>query len=84
MECLTRSALADDVTKTDMIFTVYNGTYKDDGKPKPSTKSWAQPVRELKHLLKKRCNLKWALVFCPYRLTDGLKEFSSGGEHKGW
>ena len=23
-------------------------------------------------------------MFCPYRWTDGLKEFYSGGAHKGW
>ena len=41
-----------------------------DGKPEPSIKSWAQPVGALKDLLKNRCNLKVALVFCPYHLPN--------------
>ena len=38
----------------------------------------------LNDLLKNRCNLKLELVFCPYHWTYVLKEFSSGGAHKGW
>ena len=57
---------------------------KDDGKTEPSIRSWAQPVVSLKDLLKNRCNLKGALVFCTYRWKNGQKEFSSGSPHKVW
>ena len=30
-----------------------------------------------------RCNLKGALVFCPYLWPYAMKEFSSRGSHKG-
>ena len=33
---------------------------------------------------KNRCNLKGALIFCPYIWPNGLKYFFSGSAHKQW
>ena len=33
---------------------------------------------------KKRYNPKGELMFCTYRCSYGLKQFSSGSENKGW
>ena len=33
---------------------------------------------------KNRCNLKGALIFCPYIWPNGLKYFFSGSAHKEW
>ena len=57
---------------------------KDDGNTDPSIKSWSQPVGSLKDIPTNICNLRMALVLCPYRWTKVLKEFSSGSAHKEW
>ena len=82
-ECLTRPALEVEVSGFDWIIALCTRNKKDDGDPDPSIHSWAQQVGSLKELLKKRCNLKWALVLCPYIWPNGLKGFSSGTAHKG-
>ena len=44
--------------------------------PNIGIKSWVQPVKALRDLLKS-CNLKGSLVSFPYRWPDGVKAFSS-------
>ena len=73
VEWLTRLAPEDEVPNIDRIIVVFPGIKKDNGKPEPSIKSWAQPVGSLKDPLKKRCNIKGALVLCPYRWPNRLK-----------
>ena len=73
MEWLTRPDTEDELHNIDWLITVFTGNKKDDGNPEPSINSWEQPVGALNDHLKKKCNLKGALVLCPYRLTNGLK-----------
>ena len=82
MEWPTRPAPEDKVSNIDWLISLFTGNKKYDGKPDPSIKSWAQPVRALQDIMKKRCSLKGALVFCPYLSPNGLKEFSSGRKNK--
>ena len=84
LECRTSPYPEDEVPNIDGIIAVFTGNKKYVGNPDPSIKSWAQPVGALKDLLKNRYNLKGALVFCPYCLTNGMKEFSSGSKNKEW
>ena len=66
VEWITRPAPEDEVPTIDWLIAVFPRSKKDDGNPDPITKSWENPVVELKDSMKKRCNLKGALVFCPY------------------
>ena len=73
VEWLTRPAPEDEVPNIDWLIAVFPGRKKDDRKPDPSIKSWSKPVGALKDILKNRCNLKGAFVFCPYCWPNGLK-----------
>ena len=73
MEWLTSPAPEYEVPNTDWIIIVFPRNRKDDGKPDPSINSWLQPVIALKDFLRKICNLKGELVFCPYHWPNGLK-----------
>ena len=52
-----------EVPKIDWIIAVLPGTKKNDGRPYPYIKSWAHPVKALRYLLKKSCNLRVSLMF---------------------
>ena len=82
LEWFPRLSPEDEVPNIDWLIAVFSGNKNYDGNPDPSIKSWAHPVGELKELMKKRCNLKGALVFCTYHWPNGLKAFSSGSAHK--
>ena len=73
MEWLYRPDPEYEVPNIYWLISVFTGNKKGDGKPDPSIKSWAQPVGALKDILKNVFNLKGALVFCTYRLSNGLK-----------
>ena len=84
VDWLTRSSPEDEPPNNDRIIEVFTVNKKDYGKPDPNIKSWEQPVGALNDLLKKRCKLKGALVFYPYRWKNAVREFSSDSTHKGW
>ena len=64
-EWLTRPDPEDEAPKIDWLISLFPGRKNDDGNPDPIIKSWAKPGGALKDHLKKRCNQKMALVFCP-------------------
>ena len=73
VEWLTSPDPEYEVPNVDWIIALFPGSKKYDEKPNPSIKSWGKPVFSLKYFLKNRCNLKEVLVFCHYRLKNGMK-----------
>ena len=73
---LTNPSSGEEITNTNWLIVVFPVTKKNDGRPDPDIKSWAQPVKALRNLLKKSFNLKGSLVFFSYYYPDGLTEFS--------
>ena len=73
-----------EVPNIDWLIAVFTGNKQDDGNTGPSIKSWAKKAGTLKYILKYIRNIKGALVFCPYRWPNELKEFSSSSAHKEW
>ena len=82
---LTNPSSGEEVPNINFLIEVFPGTKKYDGRPDPDIKSWAQPVKALRDLRKKKCNLRGSLLFPPYLWPDGLKEFSGSSHiHRGW
>ena len=73
VEWLTSPDPEYEVPNVDWIIALFPGSKKYDEKPNPSIKSWGKPVGAPKDLVKNRCNLKEALVFCPYLWPNGIK-----------
>ena len=65
MDWITNQSSRVDIPKIDWIIVVLTGTKKNNGRPDPDIKSWAHPLKALMDLLKKSCNLKGSLLFCP-------------------
>ena len=76
VDWLTNPSSGEEVPNNDWIIAVFPGTKKNDGRLDMEIKSWVYPVKALRDLLKKSCNLRGSLVFYPYHWPDGLKEFS--------
>ena len=70
---ITNPSSVEEVPNTDWLISVLPFTKKNDRSPDPGIKSWEQPLNTLRDLLKKSCNLKESLVFCPYRCLDEVK-----------
>ena len=84
MGWLARTTQEDEAPNIEWLISVFPGNKKVNGKPDPIIKSWAHPLGALNDLLKKICNLKGALMFCPYQCPNGHKLFSSGSKQKEW
>ena len=85
MYCLTNPSSSEEVTSTNWIIEVLPSTKKNDGRPYLGIKSWEQPVKALRYLLNKSCNLKGSLVFSLNSWSDGTKEFyGSSNIQIGW
>ena len=65
VEWLTNTSSGEEVPKIDWLIAVFPGTKKDVGIPYPYIKSWEHPLKALRDLLKKSCNFRGSLVFCP-------------------
>ena len=76
MDWLTSPSSGEEIPKIDWLITVLPGTKKRYGGLDLGIKSWEQPVKALRDLSKKICNIKGSLVFCPYRWPDGANFFS--------
>ena len=55
---ITNPSSGDGVHNIDWIIAVFPGTKKNDRRKEPDIKSWAQPVKAFRDLLKKSCNIK--------------------------
>ena len=75
VDWLTNPSSGKEVPKIDCLITVLPGTKKNDGRPEPGIKSWEEPLKALRDILNKICNLKGSLVSPPYRWPDGVKIF---------
>ena len=65
VDYLTNLPSGEEVPNIDWIIAVFPGTNKNNGSSDPGIRSWAEPVKAMKYLLKNRCNLKGSLVFFP-------------------
>ena len=76
MDLITNPSSGEEIPNINWIISVLSGNKKNNGRPDPEIKSWAQPVKALMDRLNEICNLKGLLVLNPYRWPDGLTEFS--------
>ena len=76
IDWLTNPPSVEEVPNIDWLIAIFQGIKKNDGKPYPGIKYWAQTLKALKDLLKKIFNLQGSLVFCPYRFPYEMKELS--------
>ena len=63
VDWLTDPSLGEEVPNTDWLIAVFPGTKKNNVRPYMEIKSWAYPVKAVRDLLKKICNLRRSLVF---------------------
>ena len=75
MDWITNPSSEKDFNNIDWPISELSSTKKNDGSKDPEIESWAQPVKTLKYLLDKRCNIKGSLVFCLFHCPDGIKSF---------
>ena len=84
MERITRPDPEYEVPNIDYLVALFPGNKKYDWEDVPHYLVMGIASGRLKRCYEKRCNLKEALVFCTYRWTNRLKEFSSGSNYKEW
>ena len=65
VDWLTNPSSEEEVPNIDYLIAVFHGNKKNYMRPDPEIKSWWQPVKDLRNLLKKSFNLRRSLVFCP-------------------
>ena len=70
---LNNPSSGEEVPNIEWLTAVFPGTNRNYGRPDPGIKSWSWPMKSLRDVLKKSCNLKLSLVFSPYHWSDGLK-----------
>ena len=58
MDCLNNPSSAEEVPNIYSLVAVFTSTKKNDVRQDLGIKSWAQPLKALRDLLKKICNLK--------------------------
>ena len=76
VDWLTNPSSVEELPNIDWRIAVFPVAKKNYWRTDLDIKSWAKPVKALRDLLKKRCNLRGSLVFCPYHWPDGLIDFS--------
>ena len=63
VDWLTNPSSGEEVPNTNWLIAVFPGTKKNNGRPEPIIKSWAQSLKALRDLSKKRCYIKGSLLF---------------------